>query len=168
MALNLNGLEPGKAREYVWVGDEAVDLAASDVVGWLDDGRALALKADAQPTVFRVQPLTPTRLQLVYNHALMGAERTPGAESADLEGLAMRNMPAVYRAAVAYGVTAIDNGPQVKRVADAGGMRLADALLDALDRFTAKLPTGESVRLVSHLGALVLADSQPTDGEKKA
>ena len=173
MAISLSGLTPGVEREYVWIGDDAVDLAASDVSRWLDKGEGLALKEGGDPVRFRLRALSPTVLQIVYNHARMGATVVASAEVVDQLDIARRNMPAVYRAAVAYAVVAIENGGELKakRQADAGGLRLADDVLDTIDRITARMEVGDGttrIRLIEHLGLLALSDSQPTEQEKKA
>lgn len=169
--LSLVGLEPGVARRYLWVGDAAVDRDGSDVVGWLGTGDGLKLLPDAQPTVFVCEPLRPTTLAIVRGFASMGAVAPASPAVVDAGELAMRNMPAVVRAAVAYSVTAIENGPTCERVHDAGGLRLSDALLDKLDRVVFVANHGERhvrVRLMEHLGYLILSDASDQGDEGKA
>lgn len=167
MALSLVGLVPGAQRSYVWAGDSAVDREHSDIVRWLGSGDGLVLREGETATVFRTEALRPTTLQIVYAHGRMGMRSLAGPEAVDQLPVAMRNMPAVYRAAVAYGVVSIE-GAEYRRVVDAGGLRLADETLDALDHFATQIGDGKAVlRLVEHLGGLILFDSQPTEQEKK-
>lgn len=165
MALSLVGLEPGKVREYVWIGDDAVDREKSDLAAWLRDGSGLVYLDGGKPTVFRCEPLRPTTLQIVYAHGRMGMQIAPGPNVVDQLAIAHRNVPAVFRAAVSYSVVSAD-GLDLQRVADAGGSRLADATLDMLDRLEAEM-AGVMVRFMEHLGALVMRDATPTELEKK-
>lgn len=164
-AVNLVGLDPSAQREYVWVGDDAVDVEASDLQVWGDTGRGLTFKQDPPnpPCVIRTRALTPTLLELVFNYArMMSSAPDPTPEADARTEVVYRNWPAAERAAVAYGVVAIEGGPPVKRTMDAGGWRLSDETLDSLDMRYAGL------RLIGHLGNLILADSRPTESEKKA
>lgn len=169
--ISLVGLEPGVPRRYVWVGDEAVDRDASNLAGWLGSGDGLVVRDGQAPTVFVCEALRPTTLAIVRGYASMGAIGPASPVAQDASGLAMRNMPAVARAAVAYSVVAIENGPACERVHDAGGLRLSDALLDRLDRIRYVARHGDrtfSVRLMEHLGFLLLGDAAEGSEEGKA
>lgn len=158
--LSLVGLDPSATREYVWVGDDSVDQEASDIAEWARTGRGLVWREGA--AVFRTRALTPTVLELVLNHARVVMQDAAAPEASSSLETVIRNWPAAERAAVAYGLLAIDNGPQVKRVNDAGGWRIDDATLDTLDvhRFS-------GTRLISHLGNLIIGDSQAKVAERK-
>jgi hypothetical protein len=162
--LNLVGLDPGAGRRYVWIGDDAVDADATDVPNWIKTGNGEVLKEGASPTVFQTRALSPTMLELVLNHARLRPKDEPGPRTVLSIELLERNWPAAERAAVAYGVVSIENGPEVKRVQDAGGLRLSDATLDALDH---PQLTIMGLRLLSHLGNLILSDSRPSETESK-
>ena len=160
---NLVGIDPNAVREYTWIGDDAVDLDASDIPAWVRTGRGLAIKQGAEPCILRTRALTPTVLALVTGHAMMGAPSDPSPEVARRHEAIVRDWPAAQRAAVAYGVVEIVNGPKATRVSGPGGWRLADEVIDALDRYQHE----GWLRLVGHLGDLILGDSRPTETERK-
>jgi len=167
--LALTGLDPSVKREYTWIGDSAVDMEASDLQTFIDTGLGLVFKDGESQTVFTCQPLTPTRLSIVYSKASLGLPQQDGTEDLDANQLLNAAMPAVYRAAVAYGVVKI-SGIQMKTVYDSGGKRLSDALLDQLDSVSLRIEKdGQSftLRLLTHLGALILSDSIASPTEKK-
>lgn len=171
MSISLVGIEPGVPRRYMWIGDGAIDRERSNVSGWLSEGSGLVEREGEKATVFVCDALRPTTLAIVRGFAAMGAAGPASPAAVEAGELAMRNMPAVARAAVAYSVVAIENGPACERVHDAGGLRLSDALLDRLDRLTFVAKHGErafTVRLMEHLGYLVLADAAERGAEGEA
>ncbi len=167
--ISLVGLDPAARRRYQWLGDPACDVAASDVDGWLATGDGLKALEGQELTTLVCEPLRPTTLAIVHGHAFMaptGDEPAPSPVA--LDSIVSRNMPAVYRAAVAYGVVAVENGGPFRRVHDAGGPRLDDATLDRLDRMRVRPSGGAPLSLMMHLGGLILQDSTHTDLEGKA
>ena len=154
MALSLIGLEPSAKRAYSWIGDPACDVAKSAVQEWRDEGTGLVALDGQAMTVLTCEPLRPTTYSVVYGAA---------------EG-SFGNIAAVHRLAVAYSVVAIDNGPALRRVSGPGGLRLHDDLLRTLEACIVELKTGDErvrITLLEHLGSLILADSEPTELQKK-
>lgn len=160
--LNLVGLDPKATREYVWVGDDAIDQEASDLTEWAKTGRGLVVVEGKEATTFRTRGLSPTVLEIVLNHARVGPVQEAQPEVAPINERVQRNWPAAERAAVAYGLISIENGPALKRVEDAGGWRVDDATLALLDGYRFA-----GTRLLSHLGNLIITDSRATDIERK-
>jgi len=154
MALSLIGLDERAKRVYSWIGDPSCDVKASAVGAWLDNGTGLVALDGQEMTVFTCEPLSPTTREIVY-----------GAAHGDVG-----NMAVVHRWAVAYGVVSIEHGPSLRRVQGPGGLRLHDELLKTLDSLSVELKSAEGstkVSLFSHLGSLILADSEPSQAEKK-
>lgn len=169
--LSTVGLDPDVKRRYVWVGDPGVNLAESPVAEWFGTGAGLVAREGQELTTLVCEPLRPTTLAIVYAHATMGRVVTPTPEPVDALSLVRRNFPAVYRAAVAYSVVAIENGPACARAYDAGGLRLTDEVLDWLDHQKAVVVAGDDkipVKLIDHLGALIISDSEEDSEEGKA
>lgn len=176
MAFSLMGLEPRAVEEYVWAGDDAVDLAASDTEQWRLTGKGLRLREGAKPVVFRWQALKDTVREMVWRLATSGLRIPPGPQPVDIEALIEAQLPVVRREAFAFAVTAIEGHPELafRQVLVPGGLRVADEVMDALEGVTVKLPIkgaaegeGLSVRLIQHLGRLVLEASRATEHEKK-
>ncbi len=164
--LSLVGLDPAAKRRYCWIGDDACDLSASDIPAWIATGQGLVAKEGQQFTEFLCEPLRPTTLQIVINHSVTGIKPSANPTAEDFSALSAANMPAVFRMACAYGVVSAENGPALSRAYDSGGMRLTDETMGKLERF-AVLVKGMRLRLVDHLGQLILGDSMPTEAEKK-
>lgn len=153
MALSLVGLDPVARRSYSWIGDDACDVGASAVAEFFADGTGLVGKHGHEMTVLVCEPLRPTVAAMVWGAAHFDAG----------------NMAAVYRAAVAYSVVEIQNGPAMRRVTGPGGfLRLHDDLLAMLDAARPVKVGDTTWSLMSHLGGLILRDSEATDIEKKA
>lgn len=165
--LNLVGIDPAAQREYVWITDDAVQVPVEQeaMSAWLSHGTIPPLKSDVKAVRFRTQPLTTTVMAIVWNYAAIAPRAAASPESSICAETTMRNLPASMRMAFAYGVVGIegDGAPEFKRVMDAGGWRLTDELVDALDRQC----VFEGTSLVQHLGGLVLRDSQPTPTESE-
>ena len=166
--LNLVGIDPAAQREYVWIGDDAVEQPVTDEAAeaWVRDGTIPPLKPGSEPVRFRTQSLTTTVMAIVWNYAsVIPGRHEPSTTPLSAPEITMRNLPASMRMAFAYGVVSItgDGAPKLTRVMDAGGWRVSDELLDALDRQCVQ----DGTSLVQHLGALVLRDSRPTALESK-
>lgn len=169
LEFNLIGLDASVERRYVWVGDDAVDREKSDVGRWIESGQGLEHDA-SKATVFVCRALTPTVLSIVRGYGSMGITTVPTTVPTDLTEQWVRNYPAVLRAAVAYGVKAIENGV-FEQTSDSGGLRLSERLLDYLDKREVRLKHGDEtvrVHLLSHLGRLIIGDSRGGDAEGKA
>lgn len=167
--LSLVGVDPSLRIRYQWIGDSACDRERSDLTSWLARGEGLAAREGQKVTTLVCEPLRPTALEIVFRHGLVGAEVLAQPQPAG--DLMVRNMPAVLRAAVGYAVVGIEDGPPCERTHDAGGLRLSDALLDMLDRQVVMLEHDgrtRRLRLVEHLGNLVIAASLATEEEGKA
>ncbi len=169
--LSVVGIDPDACREYQWIGDPAVNREESPVAAWLSEGTGLVPIEGQQVTTFVCKPLRPTTLAIVYGHASMGAYTKATPEPVEAMSLVRRNFPAVYRAAIAYSIVEIKNGPACTRMYDAGGLRLTDDLLDWLDRKTTTVTSGAdsfSLKLFDHLGPFILADSEEDAASGKA
>lgn len=168
MGLKLVGLEPGLARRYTWIGDDQVDIAKSDVPRWIAEGVGLVPVEGGHPTVLVCEPLRPTTKELVDQTVTLGAgPAVASATPVDVHELIRRNWPAYRRAHVAYAVSAIEDGPTCARVFDAGGLRLTDALLDILARQPSVTIGSRTLRLMDHLGDLLIADNEVGASEGK-
>lgn len=168
LKLNLNGVDPRAQREYVWIGDDAVLTPVEEpaLLAWISSGTVPPLREGVEPVRFRTRALTPTVLAIAQNHATVSPSFSePSPEPAPMREMYLRNLPASMRIAFAYGVVAIQgaDAPKLERVLDSGGWRVADDLIDAIDRQC----TFAGTSLVQHLGSLILFDSRPTELESK-
>lgn len=181
------GLDPDATETYLWAGDDQVDLAASDVEEWRLRGRGLVAVAGGSPVVFRWRALRDTVREAVWRMATSGLLVPPGPQQVSIEGMIASQLPFVRREAFAYGVCAVEGHPgiQFRQRMVPGGMRVADEVLDLLDGVTCEVPlltavaAEESepdpgpaptirVRLIPHLGRIILDASSATEVEKKA
>lgn len=173
MTFSLMGLDPAAVATYHWIGDDAVDLAASNVREWLDHGTGLAICEGSTPVSICWRALRDTVNQHVWRLATVGlALPPPSPEPPSLEAMIEAQMPFVRREAFAFGVTSIAGHPEIrfKQVALPGGMRVADEVIAQLEGVSAEVETGNGsfrVRLVQHLGRLILEASHATEQEKK-
>lgn len=167
MTLQLVGLEPGRRLHYSWVGDGQCDRERSDFARWLREGEGLVPVEGGALTELVCEALRPTTLEIVREHAWAGLPIEPSTVPVDARDLLRRNWPAVLRAAIAYSVVEVKNGPQPSRVADAGGLRLSDDFLDQLALLRPVKVNGEELRLFQHLGHLLMRMNTASDDEGK-
>lgn len=165
--LQLAGLVPGQRLHYAWVGDDQCDRERSDLARWLRDGEGLVAVEGGSLTELVCEPFRPTTLEIVREHAWAGMPLEPSAMPVDGRDLLRRNWPSVLLAAIAYSVVEVRGGQQPTRVADAGGLRLSDNYLDQLALVKPVLVNGAEVRLVQHLGHLIMRINTATDHEGK-
>jgi hypothetical protein len=189
MGFDLMGLEPRAVQEYIWAGDDAVDLAASDTVQWRKSGVGLRVRDGATPAVIKWQALKDTVRDAVWRVATVGIEAPASPVPVSFDDLVVANMPHVRLAACAYGIQAIENLPALEKIGGfrqklvPGGLRVEEHVLDALAGVKVELPnppgqdgkplkgpdgsTVSTVKLLQHLGRLILDASKATEHEKK-
>lgn len=190
MGFSLMGLEPRATGKYLWAGDECVDLDASDLQTWRREGKGLVAKLGESPAVFSWEALKDTVRESVWRipSATLINKIQPGPTPIDYDALVEPQLPFVRREAFAFGVSNIE-GLDLSRVGGfrrelvPGGLRIVDEVLDALEGVAHRIPnplgpdgkpivgpdgeTTQRVKLIQHLGRIVLDASRATEHEKK-
>ncbi len=162
------GLTPGAEYRYQWIGDPNLDKERSNFVEWLEHGTGLVALEGTTLTEYVWRPLSPTTIDGIHAQMVADQLASPSPHQADGRSAAFMGMPALRKAAVAHGVVKVDNGGSVlKLVRGTNGWRLEENELERVDRIPAVWIQEQRVRLVPHLGEIILNASYPTEPEGK-
>lgn len=175
MSLKLNGIMPEEIIDFIWIGDSAVDIEASDIKQWYEEGTGLVLKDDLEPTVFKLKPLNPSVKNYIYgipSSEELEDKKTDINEMMSYENCFVKHIAAVWRQCCAYGIQSI-SAVKLAKVNTALGKKLSDDMLTSLEKDIPEQiieindKDQVTVSILSQIGKLLLRIAMTSEHQKK-